>query len=137
MIPAKSRQSSGPLAQSITVKYEAPPKEAHSKAEAWASYEIGADGISETTSQTLRFDGKEYPCGDLGLEDRPDTVVTTKLDVWTARRAQGQTRESEALLRQAIASLESSLGPSHETTISGKAGHTKRRTLAVRTGGVR
>ena len=40
--------------------------------------------MSETTSQTLRFDGKEYLCGDLGLEERPDTVVSTKLDARTA-----------------------------------------------------
>ena len=40
----------------------------------------------ETTSQTLRFDGKEYPCGGLGLEDRPDFVVSRKLDARTARR---------------------------------------------------
>jgi len=39
---------------------------------------------SETISQTLRFDGKEYPCGDLGLEEGPDTVVSTKLDARTA-----------------------------------------------------
>lgn len=84
MIPAKSRQSSGPLAQAITVKYEARSKEAHAQAETWTVYEIRTDGISETTSQTLRFDGKEHPCGDLGLEERPDTVVSTKLDAWTA-----------------------------------------------------
>ena len=43
-----------------------------------------ADGISETASQTLHFDGKEYPCGDLGLEERPDTVISRKLDARTA-----------------------------------------------------
>src|SRR4029434_2289388 len=75
MIPAKSRQSSGPLARAITVKYEARSKEAHAQAETWTFYVIRRDGISETTSQTFRFDGKEYPCGDLGLEARPDTVV--------------------------------------------------------------
>ena len=84
MIPAKSRQSSGPLAEAITVKYEARSKEAQAQAETWTFYEIRTDGMSETTSQTLRFDGKEYPCGDLGLEDRPDTVVSTKLDARTA-----------------------------------------------------
>ena len=84
MIPAKSRQSSGPLAQAITVKYEARSKEAHAEAETWAFYEIRTDGTSETTSPTLRFDGKEYPGGDLGLEERPDTVVSTKLDARTA-----------------------------------------------------
>ena len=84
MIPAKSRQSSGPLAQAITVKYEARSTEAHAQAETWTYYEIRTAGMSETTSQTLRFDGKEYPCGDLGLEERPDTVVSTKLDARTA-----------------------------------------------------
>src|SRR5262245_14198451 len=84
MIPAKSRQSSGPLVQAITVKYETRSKEAHAQAETWTFYEIRSDGMSETTSQTLRFDGKEYPCGDLGLGDRPDIVVSTKLDARTA-----------------------------------------------------
>ena len=84
MIPAKSRQSSGPLAQAITVKYEARSKEAHPKQRPGRFTEMRTDGISETTSQTLRFDGKEYPCGDLGLEERPDTVVSTKLDARTA-----------------------------------------------------
>jgi hypothetical protein len=84
MIPAKSRQSSGPLAEAITVKYEAHSKEAHPNTETWTFYLVRADGTSETTSQTLRFDGKEYPCGDLGLEEQPDTVVSTILDVRTA-----------------------------------------------------
>ncbi|MBI1788761.1 MAG: hypothetical protein HYR60_14580 [Acidobacteria bacterium] len=84
MIPDKSRQSSGPLAEAITVKYEAHPKLAHPNAETWTFYLVRTDGISETTSQTLRFDGKEYPCGDLGLEERPETVVSTKLDTRTA-----------------------------------------------------
>jgi len=84
LIPAKSRQSSGPLAQAITVKYEARSKEPHAQAETWTFYEIRTDGTSETTSQTLRFDGKEYPCGDLGLGEQPDTVVSTKLDARTA-----------------------------------------------------
>lgn len=84
MIPAKSRQSSGPLAQAITVKYEARAKAAHSQVETWTFYEIRADGMSETTSQTLRFDGKLYPCGDPGLGERPDTVVATELDARTA-----------------------------------------------------
>ena len=84
IIPAKSRQSSGPLAEAITVKYEAYTKEAHPQAEIWTFYQVRGEGMSETTSQTLRFDGKEYACGDLGLEDRPDTVVSTKLDARTA-----------------------------------------------------
>ena len=84
MIPAKSRQSSGTLAQAITVKYEALSKEAHTEAETWTFYEIRSDEVSETTSQTLRFDGKEYPCGDLGMGELPDTVVSTKLDARTA-----------------------------------------------------
>src|ERR1700694_3522765 len=79
MIPAKSRQSSGPLARAITAQYEA-----HSQAEIWTFYQVRADGISETTSQTLHFDGKEYPCGDLGLEDRPDTVISRRLGARTA-----------------------------------------------------
>jgi hypothetical protein len=84
MIPAKSRQSSGPLAEAITVNYEAHPKVDHPNAETWTFYQVRPNGISETTSQTLRFDGKEYPCGDLGLEEQPDTVASTKLDARTA-----------------------------------------------------
>ena len=84
MIPTKSRQSSGPLAEAITVNYEAHPKVDHPNAETWTFYQVRQNGISETTSQTLRFDGKEYPCGDLGLEEGPDTVVSTRLDARTA-----------------------------------------------------
>jgi hypothetical protein len=84
MIPARSRQSSGALAKAITVKYEAKPNEAHPKTEIWTFHQVRSDGISETTSQTLRFDGKEYPCGDLGLEERPDTVVSIEVDARTA-----------------------------------------------------
>jgi hypothetical protein len=79
MVSAKSRDSSGPLAKAITAQYEA-----RSEAEIWTFYQVRADGISETTSQTLHFDGKEYPCGDLGLEERPDTVVSRKLGARTA-----------------------------------------------------
>ena len=84
MIPAQSRQSSSDVAKAITVKYEARSNGAHAQAETWTFYEVRTDGMSETTSQTLRFDGKEYVCGDLGLEERPDTVVSTKLDAWRA-----------------------------------------------------
>jgi hypothetical protein len=84
MIPAKSRQNSGPLDRAITVKYEVHSKEARAQAETWIFYEVRTDGTSETTSQTLRFDGKEYPCGDLGWGERPDTVVSAKPDSRTA-----------------------------------------------------
>ena len=84
MIPAKFRQSSGPFAEAITVNYEAHPKVDHPNAETWTFYQVRPNGISETTSQTLRFDGKEYPCGDLGLEERPDTVIARKVDARTA-----------------------------------------------------
>ena len=78
MVPAKSRQSSGPLAKTITARYEA-----HSEAEIWTFYQMRGDGVLETTSQTLHFDGKEYPCGDLGLEERPDTAISRKLGART------------------------------------------------------
>jgi hypothetical protein len=78
MIPAKCRFSSSPVAKTITARYEA-----HSDAEIWTFYRVRADGTSETTSQTLRLDGKEHPCGDLGLEGMPDTVVSRKLDTRT------------------------------------------------------
>ena len=99
MIPAKSRQSSGPIAEAITVKYEAHPTEAHPKAETWTFYQMRADRISETISQTLRFDGKEYPCGDLGLEERPDTVVSTKPD---ARIAEVSYKKSGRVTRRVM-----------------------------------
>jgi len=82
MISAKSRQSSGAFAKAIT--YQAHAKEAP-KAETWTFYVVRADGISETISQILRFDGKEYPCGDLGLEEQPATVIFARLDARTAR----------------------------------------------------
>jgi hypothetical protein len=79
MIPAKSRFGSGPVVKAIIARYES-----HSEAEIWTFYRVRVDGISETISQTLRFDGKEYPCGDLGLEEIPDTVISRRLDARTA-----------------------------------------------------
>jgi hypothetical protein len=79
MIPAKCRFGSSPVAKAITARYEA-----YSQAEIWTFYRVLANDTSETTSQILRFDGKEYPCGDLGLEEMPDTVISRKLDGRTA-----------------------------------------------------
>ena len=73
-VPPRQR----PAYQAITAQYEV-----HSEAEIWTFYQVRADGISETTSQTLHFDGKEYPCGDLGFEEQPDTVLARKLGVRT------------------------------------------------------
>src|SRR4051812_24287022 len=87
MIPSQSRQSSGPLAKAVTVKYEARLKEADSKTEIWTFYWVRWDGVLETTSQTLRFDGKEYPCGDLGFEEQPTTVISVELNIRTAEVA--------------------------------------------------
>ena len=78
MVPVKSQLGSGPLAKAITAKYES-----RSGAEVWTFDQMRADGTLETTSQTLRFDGKEYPCGDVGLEERPDTVISKKVDART------------------------------------------------------
>ena len=97
-----ARQSSGPLAEAITVNYEARPKLDHPHAETWTFYQVRADGISETTSQTLRFDGKEYPCGDLGLEEQPDTVVSTKLD---ARTAEVSYKKSGKVIRRVVRTI--------------------------------
>lgn len=69
----------GPAPRPMTIRYEA-----HGEGEIWTTYQVQADGTSTTTSQTLHFDAKEYPCGDLGLEEKPDTVVASKLDLWTA-----------------------------------------------------
>ena len=68
MIPAKCRFGSGPVAKAITARYEA-----HSDAEIWRFYRVRTDGTWET------FDGKEYPSGDLGFEEMPDTVVSRKM----------------------------------------------------------
>lgn len=88
MIPDKSHCSSGPVAKAITARYEA-----HSDAEIWTFYRVLADGTSETTSQTLRFDGKEYPCGDLGLQGMPDTVISRKLDCPDSRGVLQESRK--------------------------------------------
>src|ERR1700736_1229889 len=79
MIPAKSRASSGFISKTSTAKFES-----HAEAEIWTRYQVRADGISETTSQTLHFDGQEYSCADLGLEERPDTVISRRLAARTA-----------------------------------------------------
>ena len=102
MIPAKSRQTRGLLAEAITVNFEAHLKVAHPNAETWTFYQVRADGISETTSQTLRFDGKEYPCGDLGLEEQPDTVASTKLD---ARTAEVSYKKSGRVTRRVVRTI--------------------------------
>ena len=102
MIPAKSRQTRGLLAEAISVKYEAYPNKALPNAETWTFYQLRADGISETTSQTLRFDGKEYPCGDLGLEEQPDTVASTKLD---ARTAEVSYKKSGRVIRRVVRTI--------------------------------
>jgi hypothetical protein len=60
----------GPPPKALTVRYEP-----QADAEVWTFNQDRADGNSETTSQTLHFDGKEYSCGDVGLEERPDTVL--------------------------------------------------------------
>jgi hypothetical protein len=91
MIPAKSRRGNGLLAKAITARYD--------EAEIWTFYRVRADGISETTSQTLHFDGKEYPCGDLGLEEKPDTVVSRRLD---ARTAEVSYRKSGRVTRRVV-----------------------------------
>src|SRR5262245_14685373 len=88
MIRAKSHCSSGPLATAMTARYEG-----RSGAEIWTFYRMRADGTSETTSQTLRFDGKEYPCGDLGLQGMPDTVISRKLDCPDSRGVLQESRK--------------------------------------------
>src|SRR5262245_55712724 len=75
MVPAKSRLGSGSPAKAITARYEA-----RSDVEVWTFQQVRTDGTVETTSQTLHFDGKEYPCGDLGLEEQPDTVVSRRIE---------------------------------------------------------
>jgi hypothetical protein len=65
MIPPKRRFGSG--CQSDHCRYEA-----HPDAEIWTFYRVRADGTWET------FDEKQHPCGDLGFEEMPDTVVSRK-----------------------------------------------------------
>lgn len=69
----------GPPPKALTVRYEP-----QADAEIWTFDQVRADGNSETTSQTLRFDGTEHSCGDVGLEERPDTVVSRKPNARTA-----------------------------------------------------
>ena len=78
MNAAKSRFD-GPPPKALTVRYEP-----QTDAEIWTFNQDRANGNTETTSQTLRFDSKEYSCGDLGMEERPDTVVSRKPDARTA-----------------------------------------------------
>ena len=78
MNAAKSRFH-GPPPRAMTVRYEP-----QAGGEVWTFDQVRADGNSETTSQTLRFDGKEYSCGDVGLDERPDTVMSGKPDGRTA-----------------------------------------------------
>src|SRR5207244_451112 len=83
------------LPKAINVRYEP-----QSEAEVWTFDEVRADGRAESVSQTLYFDGKEYACGDLGLEGRPDTVVSRKPDARTAEvlyRKSG--RETQRMVR--------------------------------------
>src|SRR5207247_9005064 len=76
---AEKSRFHGPPPKEMTVQYKRP-----ADAEVWTFYQVRADGTAETISQTLRFDGKEYPCGDLGLDERPDTVLSRKPDARTA-----------------------------------------------------
>jgi hypothetical protein len=99
MIPSESRRGNGPLAEAVTVKYEGYTGKARSGAETWTFYLVHANGISETTSQSLRFDGKEHPCGDLGLEELPDTVISKKLDAWTTEVSY---KKSERVTRRMV-----------------------------------
>jgi hypothetical protein len=97
MIPAKCRFGSGPVVKAITARYES-----RSEAEIWTFYRVHVDGTSETISQTLRFDGKEYPCGDLGLEEMPDTVISRRLD---ARAAEVSYKKAGRVTRRVVRTL--------------------------------
>ena len=76
---ARSRFPDAPVPKSVTVRYELQPG-----GEVWTFYQVRADGVAETVSQALRFDGREYGCGGLGLDEQPDTVVSRKPDSRTA-----------------------------------------------------
>jgi hypothetical protein len=75
MISDESSRGSLSLTMTITATAKA-----RSDLEVWTFYVQRAGGVSETTSQTLRFDGQDYSCGDLGLEEHPDTVASRRLD---------------------------------------------------------
>jgi hypothetical protein len=76
---AEKSRFHGPPPKEMTVRYES-----QAEADIWTFYQVRADGNSETSSQTLHFDGNPYCCGDVGLEERPDTVVSRKPDARTA-----------------------------------------------------
>src|SRR5690242_1791052 len=61
---ARSRFPDAPVPKSVTVRYELQPG-----GEVWTFYQVRADGVAETVSQALRFDGREYGCGGLGLDE--------------------------------------------------------------------
>ena len=75
----RSHFPEGPFAKPITVRYEI-----QRGGEVWTFYQVRSDGVAETVSQTLRFDGREYSCAGLGLEEQPDSVVSRKADSRTA-----------------------------------------------------
>jgi hypothetical protein len=79
---AKSLFENKSRPKAMTVRYEP-----QADAEVWTFEQVGADGRAEMVSQTLRFDGKDYRCSDLGMEGKPDTV--------TARRPASGTAEVE------------------------------------------
>ena len=83
----------GPPPKSMTVRYEP---------QVWTFYQVRYDGTAETISQTLRFDGKDYPCGDLGLEERPDTVMSRKPD---ARTTEVFYKESGRVTRRLVRTI--------------------------------
>ncbi len=83
MIAAKSHQGSGSTAQAIAVKPEINSRDVHPIAETRTLCRARADGI-QRPARTVRFDGKEYPCEGLELEDMADTAVATRFNTRTA-----------------------------------------------------
>jgi hypothetical protein len=78
--PAKSRDQTARLPKSATLRYE--PNE-EGEISTW--YSVRADGSSETNSQILHLDGKDYACDDPSMPERLDSVSSRRLD---ARRTE-------------------------------------------------
>lgn len=82
MIPSKSRQGGGPYCRGHHRQIRSPPQDNSTRdldvlrrAREWHLRDYQPDS-------PLRWE--RIPSADLGLEERPDTLASIKLDAWTA-----------------------------------------------------
>lgn len=79
MNPALSAFNGDPAPKSLTAWIEP-----YGGGEISTWYSVRSNGTSEKVSYLLRFDGKEYSCRDPSIPERPDTVVSKRVDTRTA-----------------------------------------------------